>query len=119
MDSFFFPENVGNRFWRPETLPAREKRLRLPDEGLQCSIGVKQKESGRKTLRSSLGDCLRLGRQTESETVPVTPDFFIFKTGKNLHPFSKPLPDTLAGSRKFPALAILLTQTWTPARAAR
>jgi len=55
------------------------KFLRFVAEGLQCCLGVKQRGLGRKTSCSLLGDCSHLGRQTECETVPLTPENFISK----------------------------------------
>src|SRR5207244_7058643 len=39
-------------------------------------LGVKRKEPGA-NWRSLPGDCSHLGRQTENETVPVTPEIFL------------------------------------------
>src|SRR5256885_7756439 len=53
-------------------LPSR-KNLRFVREGLQCCRGVKQRRLGRKTRSLCSGDCSHLGRQTESESSPLTP----------------------------------------------
>src|SRR6267378_5284289 len=72
-DSLFFPEKpsgIGSgAAWN---LPSR-KNLRFVREGLQCCRGVKQRRLGRKTRSLCAGDCSHLGRQTESETSPLTP----------------------------------------------
>src|SRR6266550_3267499 len=60
-DSLFFPEN------------RRESALGRPGMYLQCCRGVKQRRRGRKTRSLCSGDCSHLGRQTESETSPLTP----------------------------------------------
>src|SRR5882672_5363895 len=72
-DSLFFPEKpsgIGSgAAW---DLPSR-KNLRFVREGLQCCRGVKQRRLGRKTRSLCSGDCSHLGRQTESESSPLTP----------------------------------------------
>jgi hypothetical protein len=75
--SFFFPETSGTGSGRPG-LACVGKFLRFTAEGLQCCLGVKQRGLGRKALCSLLGDCSHLGRQTEFEANPLTPESFLF-----------------------------------------
>jgi hypothetical protein len=50
LHSFFFPDDVGNRFWAAWICLGR-KNLRFTVEGLKCCLGVKRKENGRKAAR--------------------------------------------------------------------
>src|SRR5438552_7179634 len=74
LQSFSFPKSVGNRFWRPGLVFG--ENLRFPTEDIQCCLGVKRKEPGA-NWRSLPGDCSHLGRQTENETAPLTPEIFL------------------------------------------
>jgi hypothetical protein len=54
-----------------------------------------------KSSRSTLGDCSHLGRQTESETVPLTPESFSCAIGSAGTEISDVSPVTLFATEKF------------------
>src|SRR5262245_40706026 len=63
-------------------LVSGRKRLRFIARGLQCCFGVNEQSRAAKARAPLPRDCSHLGRQTERETVPVTPECPVLITGR-------------------------------------